>query len=189
MTQTSTVKSQKVSKDFTEDKIFQRGQLYLTPFMEHHIEEVAANLSRENKEELFYLGHLDIRDALYDMMESAECYLVRKEGEGYMAVTGLWYYEDSDAPQMFAMFSNDMRQNYKAMIRGSKALMSFYDQMEPLLTMTVCAKYHMVLDWAAWLGFEPVGASEIGDTDYVEFVRCNPNQNGVYDNTSRPIIH
>jgi len=72
VTQTSTVKSQKVSKDFTEDKIFQRGQLYLTPFMEHHIEEVAANLSRENKEELFYLGHLDIRDALYDMMESAD---------------------------------------------------------------------------------------------------------------------
>lgn len=189
MTPTSTTKLLKDSKSYTEDKIFSRGQFYLTPFKEHHIDEVYKNLSNENKEELYFLGHLDIRKALHEMMSQSQCYLVRKEGEGFMAVTGLWYYEDADFPQMFAMFSKDIKNNFQAMARGSRTLVSFFDQTEPAMTMTIYAKYTFMIDWATWLGFEPVGITEAGDAEYVEFVRCNPNENNVYDGASRPIIH
>ena len=89
-----------------EVKILKRGKFYLTPFTLNHIDEVANNLSHENIRELKILGHLDIKQAITEMYECSECYLVRKEGELFTAVGGLWYAEDQDYPQMFFMFCN-----------------------------------------------------------------------------------
>ena len=43
--------------------------------------------------------------------------------------------------------------------------------------------------WIAWLGFEPVGTSVLGENKYVEFVRCNSEQDDVYNKLLRPVVH
>ena len=73
--------------------------------------------------------------------------------------------------------------------RGSRMLVNFFDKTQPNMTMTILADYEGILQWAAWLGFEPVGTSVVGENKYVEFVRCNPNKKNVYDSSLRPIMH
>jgi len=172
-----------------EVKILKRGKFYLTPFTLDHIDEVAANLSHENIRELKILGHLDIKQAITEMYECSECYLVRKEGEVFTAVGGLWYNEDQDYPQMFFMFSHKIKENFTSIARGSKMLLNYLEQTQPQMTMTILADYEIMVDWAVWLGFEPVGVSISPPHKYVDFVRCNPNQKSVYDGELRPITH
>lgn len=103
-------------------------------------------------------------------------------------VCGLWYdgeVGDQDFPQLYAMFSEKIKDNFHAMARGSKMLVNFFDKTENYMTMTILSDYQIMLDWAGWLGFEAVGVSE----GYVDFVRCNPAQKNVYDKSLRPITH
>jgi hypothetical protein len=94
-------------------------------------------------------------------------------------VGGLWFDGTNDA-QMFAMFSEGLKQNFHALARGSKLLVNFFDKTEEIITMRVLAEYEPILNWASWLGFEAVGVSERDSYKYVEFVRCNPNKKLVY---------
>ncbi len=110
-TRSSSSKLPKGSKTSTEIKILQRGEFYLTPFTLDHVEEVAQNLSLENRHELAILGHVDVREALIEMYESSECYICRKEGESFIMVGGLWFDDDQTWPQMFAMFSDKIKEN------------------------------------------------------------------------------
>jgi hypothetical protein len=55
--------------------------------------------------------------------------------------------------------------------------------------MTLLSDYEFMIDWAIWLGFEPVGVIEDNNNKYVEFVRCNSNGKSVYDGPLRPVIH
>lgn len=189
MTQLSSRKSPKGSKKSTEVKILQRGEYYLTPFTLDHIDEVAMSLSQENRRELALLGHVNVREALTEMYQTSECYLCRKEGEGFIMVGGLWFDDDQTWPQMFAMFSDKIKENFHAMARGSQMFVGYFDQWHEGLSMTVLADYEFILDWAAWLGFEAVGISLDGPNKYVDFVRCNPNAKNVYDDSSRPVMH
>lgn len=186
---TSLKKSRKVSNKSTEVKILSRGKFYLTPFTLDHVDEVATHLSKENRRELAILGHLDVKQALTEMYETSECYICRKEGESFIMVGGLWFDEDQDCPQMFAMFSDKIKENFHAMARGSKMLVSFFDKSYEGLSMTVNADFEFIIDWAAWLGFEPMGVSAIGEYKYVDFVRCNFKEKNVYDGASRPVMH
>jgi hypothetical protein len=68
-------------------------------------------------------------------------------------------------------------------------LVNFFDQTQDGMTMTILAEYDSMVQWATWLGFEPVGITESGKNKYVEFVRCNPNKKNVYDSPLRPIMH
>jgi hypothetical protein len=154
-----------------------------------HVEEVAEGLSKENKRELALLGHNDVRQALREMHETSECYICRKEGESFIMVGGLWFDDDTESPQMFAMFSDKIKDNFHAMARGSKMLVNFFDQAQGGMTMTVNADYEFILDWAAWLGFEAVGLYSSGPQKYVDFVRCNPQKKNAYDDPSRPVMH
>ena len=188
MTQTSFGKSKLVSSRSTEVKIIQRGDYYLTPFTLGHIDEVAENLSSENKRELILMGHTSIRQSLFEMYECSDCYLARRNNETFLMVGGLWYDDVKDA-QMFAMFSSGLKQNFHALARGSKLLVNFFDQTEDMMTMTILAEYEPILNWASWLGFEAVGVSQRDSNKYVEFVRCNPNEKLVYNNSLRPVTH
>lgn len=185
----SSRKLQKASSKSTEVKILKRGKFYLTPFTLDHVEEVAEGLSKENKRELALLGHNDVRQALREMHETSECYICRKEGESFIMVGGLWFDDDTESPQMFAMFSDKIKDNFHAMARGSKMLVNFFDQAQGGMTMTVNADYEFILDWAAWLGFEAVGLYSSGPQKYVDFVRCNPQKKNAYDDPSRPVMH
>ena len=170
-----------------EPKIMTRGAYYLTPFTEDHIYEFIHVIHPENVRELIELGHTNITDALHEMVETAEVYLVR-DGEGEIIFVGGVYIDDTD-PQMFALFSSKLRDNFKVLARGSKMLVSFFDKTYNLMTMTINMRYEAMINWAAWLGFEPVGTSEWKKQQYVEFVRCNPSLNYVSHETSRPVMH
>ena len=172
-----------------EPKILQRGEYYLTPFTLDHIDEVEKHLSKENRRELKLLGHVDVREALIEMYQCAECYLCRKEGEPFIMVGGLWFDGDQDFPQMFAMFSDKIKDNFHAMARGSQMFVKYFDQWHSHMSMTVLADYEFVLDWASWLGFEAIGVMTSGPNKYVEFVRCNPSEKYVSHETSRPVMH
>lgn len=182
-------KSKQVSNRSTEVKILWRGDYYLTPFTLGHIDEVAENLSPENKREMLLLGHTDIKQALLEMYETSSAYLCRRNDDNFLMVGGLWYNDDLETPQMFSMFSDGLKQNFHAMARGSKLVVNFFDQSETYMSMTILSDYEGMLNWAAWLGFEPVGIHEVGGNKYVDFVRCNPNKKLVYNKTLRPVTH
>ena len=84
------------------------------------------------------------------MHESSECYITRRNDENFLMVGGLWYDGTKDA-QMFAMFSEGLKQNFHALARGSKLLVNFFDQAEEIITMSVLAEYEPILNWASWL--------------------------------------
>lgn len=179
------------SKSYIQDevKIMSRGGAYLTPMREHHIPELLEVLSQENRRELKLLGYADIIFALRDMYESSEVYIVRNKNGDMVFAGGLWHEANEEWPQMFAMFSYKVRENFKLLARGSKMLVSFFDQTQHGMSMTILSEYEFMLDWAAWLGFEAVGVSANGPNKYVEFVRCNPNKTNVYNSSSRPVTH
>ena len=188
-TQTLYGKSKLASNRSTEVKILRRGDYYLTPFTLGHVNEVAENLSPENKRELLLLGHTDIKQALHEMHDTADSYLCRRNDETFLMVGVLWYNDDRESPQMFSMFSDGLKQNFHALARGSKLLVNFFDKSETYMSMTILADYEGMLNWAAWLGFEAVGIHQVDANKYVDFVRCNPNEKIVYNKALRPVTH
>lgn len=172
-----------------ELKLIKRGEYYLTPLTEKHIDELLEVLSDENVEEIALLGYSNPRHALTEMHQSAEAYIVRRGDGPPLCVAGIFYDKVDDTPQMFAMFSRDMKRNFHAMSRGSRMFVNFFDQSHDAMTMTILSKFTPMLDWASWLGFEPVGLSSYRKNDYVEFVRCNPLRKNVSDKPSRPVMH
>ena len=170
-------------------KIINRGPYYLTPLRKDHLQEVHDHLSKENRRELKLLGYSSIMQALEEMYECSECYLARKDGEPFLFVGGLWYDAGDDMPQMFAMFSEQLGDNFTAMARGSKMFLDYIDKTNPNTTMTILADYEHMIQWALWLGYEPVGVALNGNNKYVEFVRCKNPHADVYDSTSRPMMH
>ena len=173
----------------TELRIIERGGYYLTPFQRHHIKEFLPRLSNENIKELIELGHTNINEALHEMVDISEVYLVRDRAMGIVFVGGIMYSSPEDVGQMFALFTNDIKENFNVLARGSKMLMSYFDKTHPMLEMTINARYDMMVQWATWLGFEIVGISEHENNQYVEFVRCNPMEKNVSHETSRPVMH
>lgn len=178
----------RVGRSYMDElKIMTRGAYYLTPFCEHHVYEFIHVIHPENIRELIELGHTNIMDALMEIVEKAEVYLVR-DGEGEIIFVG-GVYIDEEHPQMFALFSTKLKNNFKVLARGSKMLVSFFDKTYGMMTMTINARYEAMLNWAAWLGFEPVGTSEWKKQQYIEFVRCNSGKNYVSHEASRPVMH
>ena len=175
--------------NYTEAKILTRGSYYMTPLNLTHIDELEENLSPENKREIYLLGYDDIREALVEMYQTAQSYVVKKEDGKILLVGGLWFSEDQDFPQMFAMFTNDAFDKFTFLARGSRMLLNYLKEQEPHITMTILSDYEGIISWALWLGFEPVGFTETKYAKYVEFIHCNLDQNCVYDKPQRPVIH
>lgn len=161
----------------------------MTPLSPFHLDEIAENMSQENKRELKLLGYTDIRAAVSEMYETSEAYIVRKEGGPILFVGGLWYAEDQDYPQMFALFMNEAMKNHMVLARGSKMLVNYLSATNDHMTMTILSDYEGMLNWALWLGFEPMGTITSGYNKYVEFIRCNLDANCVYDKSPRPVMH
>lgn len=175
-------------KPFTDEpKIISRGGSYLTLMTESHIDELVNTLAIENVKELAMSGRTDIKKALEEMHSTCEMYVVRGKKGDLLCVGGLSY--SDDWPQLFAMFSTTMKNNFHLMARGSKMLVNFLDKTQEGMTMTILSEHTPMINWATWLGFEPIGISEDKNNKYVEFVRCNPNKNNVYNSASRPVTH
>ena len=144
-------------------------------------------LAFENVKELAMSGRVNVKKALEEMHSTCEMYVVRSKQRELLCVGGLSY--NDDWPQLFAMFSRTMKNNFHLMVRGSKMLVNFLDKTQEGMTMTILSDYEPMINWAAWLGFEPTGTIESKNGKYVEFVRCNPNKNNVYNSASRPVTH
>lgn len=171
-----------------EPKIIKRGKYYLTPLKAEHLPEIKRVLSPENIKEIFLLGHASIDEALAEMLQVSECYVAKEEGGDILFVGGLWFDDDVFAPQMFAMFSSAIKENFTLLARGSKMLVNFFDQTQDMMTMTILAEHGSMIQWATWLGFEVVGYTDYRQHRYIDFVRCNPRQKNVYDGI-RPVKH
>ena len=70
-----------------EVKILTRGAYYMTPFNEEHVHEFIHVIHPENIRELFKLGHTNIVEALNEVAETCEAYLVR-DGDGEIVFVG-----------------------------------------------------------------------------------------------------
>ena len=172
-----------------EAKIIKRGNFYLTPFTKDHVEEVIANLSPENVREINLLGYHNVRECIEEMMKYSDCYLVRKEGEVFTAISGLWYEDGKETPQFFAMFSKNIKKNFTSIARGSRMLITFFDRTQDEMCMRILSDHQFMLDWASWLGFEAIGVTQFNSNHYVDFVRCISPQKSAYSETSRPVMH
>lgn len=178
----------KVTRNFMDEvKILQSGSYYMTPFYEHHIAEMLPILHTETERELANLGFSSVLEALQDLQRDSEVYIVRDNNWNIMVASGVFFSEEP--PQLFALFTKHITKNFKGLARGSKMLISFLDQSYPDLSMQIAKEYESMLNWAVWLGFEPVGFSDWKNITYVDFVRCNPTQNCVSHKLSRPVIH
>ena len=170
-------------------EVFRQGNYSVTPVTMDDFDEIVEHLSNENVEELMLLGYNSYRDAIRDMILTAECYIARKEGQPFTFVGGLWPDPDLGPPQMFALFSSDLRKNFVSIAKGSKALLKMFDQHHDTLSMTILARNEAMLNWASWLGFVPEAITEQSGGQYVSFVRCILPKTNVYTCESRPVMH
>lgn len=172
-----------------EKKIMQRGKYYLTPFQYQHVQELLPILSVESIKESYVLGYNNPKQMLDEVFEYSESYVVREEGGPLICIAGLFHDEGNDYPQMYAMFTKDVAKKHTVLARGSKMLVSFFDQQTEGMSMSIMERHGDMCQWAAWLGFEPVGIQEYNDFNFVDFVRCNPNFSDGSKKTSRPMMH
>jgi hypothetical protein len=170
-------------------EVLRQGKYSLTPVILEDLDEIVEHLSEQNVEELMLLGYDSVNEAIEDMITNSECYIARKDGHRFTFVGGLWPDAEGDPPQMFAMFSSDLRKNFVSIAKGSKALIKMFDHYHDTMTMTILAKNEGMLNWASWLGFYPVRITEQHGEQYVSFVRCIMPKTNVYTGESRPVMH
>lgn len=172
----------KASKNFTEVKIIKRGDAYITPLKPNHLSEII--LHKKNAEEVLSFGYDGVFDALKAVYKNSEAYICRNKDGKIIFISGLWFSRDED-PQMFFIFSKYISENVFLMAKMGKALLNMFDICHPTITMNILAKNKRMIYWAEWLGFSFVGTDNV----FIEFVRCNFNENNVTHKTLRPITH
>jgi len=170
------------SKNFTEVKVIQRGEAYVTPLQPFHLKEI--NIHEENLNEFSYYGYEDVDEALEHMSQQSEAYICRNKRGQIIFICGLWF-EIEDDPQMFMILADNIPDNVHLMAKMSIALLHMFEMCHLTITMSILAKSERMLHWACWLGFAPVGTDET----FVDFVRCNITGNSVTDESLRPVTH
>lgn len=171
----------------TEAKIISRGKAFLTPMQHYHIEEMVDIIHPANLREIKEGGYPDIYEALHIMYDRTDSYVCRNADGDIIFISGLWYYPNCDTPQMFFVFANNISQNVMLLAKMGKALLGIFDAAHSQIKMNVLCRHEDMLNWACWLGFEPVWVNE--ETTHVHFVRCNNYKNSVSNKASRPVVH
>ena len=169
----------------SEKQIIKRGRAYLTPMLDYHVEEFEHIMHSSNKLEIKDFGYHSVNQALSEIFNDTESYVCRNKYGNIVFVGGLSFLEES--PQMFTIFANSLEHNVILTAKMSKALLNMFDKLHPIITMTILSKNEHMLNWACWLGFEPIEMSN--DNRFVEFVRCNSEQDDVYNKLLRPVVH
>lgn len=173
-----------------QSSVIKRGAYQLNAVSVEDIDEIVKHLSPESARELKLLGYHSIKEAIGEMVSSSECYIARKGDGIYSCVGGLWHSPSNPNPQMFAMFSGNIKENFIPIARGSMTLIKLFDKFHSKLTMTILEEHEPMLNWAVWLGFEPTSSTLDGNGNaYINFVRCNPSIKNAYSNKSRPVMH
>ena len=170
-----------------EARIISRGEAFLTPMQHYHIEEMADIIHPANIKEIIEGGYSNIHEALSIMYDNTDSYVCRNADGDIIFVGGLWYYENSDVPQMFVVFANNVSSNILVSAKMSKALLNMFELSHNEIAMNILCRHEDMLNWACWLGFTPMWVNE--ETTHVHFVRCNNYKNSVSNKTSRPVVH
>lgn len=168
-----------------EKKIIERGKAYLTPMLDYHVSEFESIMHASNKAEVKDFGYDSVKQLLNNVLNDTESYVCRNKYGNLCFIGGLSHVEES--PQMFTIFANNLEHNVVLTAKMSKSLLHMYEKVHPTITMSILSKNEQMLNWACWLGFEPVEISF--DEKFVEFVRCNSKNYDVYNKALRPIVH
>ena len=163
------------------DVVLQSHGLDLVKLKPCHIFPFVESLSDENKREFSELYKLDPLETLLKFIGDENTYTVVK-GDVPLAITGI--NEDS---QMWALFSKYMRQNWIRFARASPDLIGFYHMYHDQISCDVWTKSDMIVQWLAYLEFEPIFLSK--DSEILHFVRCKSSDNNVDSLISRPVMH
>lgn len=173
----------------TDKVVFTQGGLTVRPVLECDLEKIANSLADINKREIEYLGYDTVMEAMEEMYRTSDSYLITNQDNDMVCLSGLWYGSVDEPPQMYAMFSDKIKEHRIGLLKGSLKIANLFMKGHDTITMSILSENTFMLDWAAWLKFTAVGFSTYRGKQYVDFVRCDHNQSFVYNDASRPAIH
>jgi hypothetical protein len=165
------------------DSVLKSHGLDLVKLKPAHIFPFLKNLSDENVREFSDLYESDPLECLLECLKDKDemVYAVVK-GDEPLAITGI-----SNEAQMWALFSKNMRQNWIRFARASPDLIGYYHLFHDQISCDVWTESNMILQWLAYLEFEPIFLSK--DSEILHFVRCKSDDNNVDSLISRPVMH
>ena len=173
----------------TDKVVFTQGGLTVRPVLQDDLDKICRSLSDINKREIEYLGYGNVKEAMEEMYQSSDSYIVTNQDNDMVCLSGLFYSSSQEPPQMYAMFSDKIENHKIGLLKGSLKLANLFMKGHDTITMSILAENDFMLDWAAWLKFTAVGFTLYREKQYVDFVRCDHKQNFVYNDASRPAIH
>lgn len=145
--------------------------LRLVPLAPIHIREILV--TKEMIKDARLLGYDSTQEMFEYMLIETESYAVLDDSDTVIVITGLFHQDGADSPQMYAMFSAHAKGKGKSLFRASRALVDHFHRWHPVLRMIISSQFPFMLQWATWLGFEPVMHDAEG---FIHFVRCNDEQ-------------
>lgn len=157
--------------------------LELWPLMPKHIFPFYENMSDETRHEFEFVYCIEPLRGLLDVLNDQMVYAVT-QGDSVLSITGV-----DDAGVMWAIFSKDMRKNFKKFARGSFELIRFYHHFFPELRCIIWNESQMIYRWLQFIGFELEAEVTDGRVDFFQFVRCKDYEDNVHSFVSRPVMH
>lgn len=166
-----------------DDPLLRSHGLELVKLQPRHIMSFYQNMSDENLREFGEVYELDPLEALKSTLHDQMVFAVTRNKE-VLAITGV------NDGLMWSLFSKNMRRNWVRFARASVSLINFYHHFYDEIECHVWTENEMIHQWLAHLGFEPVGISELLNSQkLVHFVRCKTTQDNVHSLLSRPVMH
>lgn len=163
--------------------LLKHGKFELHKLGEADILPFYMNLSKENVREFEVLYDEDPYQALLELMNDDFVHSVKIDG-AVVAVTGVYQ------GTFWAMFSKDIVNNWRGLVRGSPKLVDFYHKFFDELECNIWSENEFTMNWVSHLGFEAKHAFlDDRDNQQVHFVRCKHWFNDVHSRISRPVMH
>lgn len=163
--------------------LIKHGKFELHQLREADVLPFYLNLSSENVREFDVLYQRDPYSALLEEAGQDMTHAVKIEDKA-IAVTGVYQ------GVLWAMFSKDIKKNWRGLVRGSPKLISFYHQFFDKLECHIWVENEFTMNWLGHLGFEAKSIDlDDNDNPIVHFVRCNFKRNHVGSKPSRPVMH
>jgi hypothetical protein len=176
----------KDSNGYTPNLIAKRGHLTFVSSIVEHIDPVSITMRPEDVHECSIQGESP-RSALMTGFKTGMCFTVLL-GDVPVAMTGVVPI-DRDSGRIWLLGSVGLEQNYISLARGSTWALGYFEKMFPVLGNIIPASNLRAIEWLIWLGFD--FHSDVvmsGGVPCLEFVRCTPEPQYEYKQSSRPVM-
>jgi hypothetical protein len=170
-------------QNFTDADFEIRG-LRVVSLKEEHV--LQFKMSKENVEEFATVYKQDPIAALLGVTNHHGSFAVLKNDK-VLAITGI--VDMRGKGLIWSLFSEDMRHNFINFARASEELMDVYHDAYTTLVCDVWAKNHSIMQWLAFLGFEPEFEFTHNGAHMVRFVRCCGEVDYEIPFGQRPVLH